>query len=189
MNKYYKYKEKYLRLKGGDDKTDLIKAVNEKKSTDYVYNLLMKSSQSPNIADENGNSLLLLAVSRGDMNMVQFLLRSDIGGNIDVKNNKRETALILASSLGYKEIVEFLLPRSYFILQDKDEEKETALTKAWKNNHIEIVKLLANQYGYSDFTNPEKNPDYEDISKQFTIQMSSDGKTELLPKSSWFSWK
>ncbi|MES2391132.1 MAG: ankyrin repeat domain-containing protein [Acidobacteriota bacterium] len=60
----------------------------------------------PNLVNQNGWSLLMLAAVEGDLPITRALL--DHGANPALQNNKHETALNLATNRGYALLVALL---------------------------------------------------------------------------------
>jgi len=89
---------------------------------------------------KNGANQLMMASEVGDIDIVKLLLK----GNPDDLNAEADdgrTALIIAASKGYKEIVELLLDKGAAVnFQNND--GQTALMRAAFYGHREIVELL-----------------------------------------------
>ena len=85
------------------------------------------------------NEDLRQAVSRGDLPEVRRLL--SIYAEVNVKNKMGETALIVASREGYREIVQELLQKGAAV-NAKSNTGVTALMFASANGHREIVQEL-----------------------------------------------
>ncbi|KAI1896538.1 hypothetical protein AGOR_G00095800 [Albula goreensis] len=109
--------------------------------------------------DKNGQCALVHAALRGHMEVVKFLIQCDwsMGGQQQGVLNKShavQQALIAAASMGYTEIVSYLLD-----LPEKDEEEveraqinnfdtlwgETALTAAAGRGKLDVCRLLLEQ--------------------------------------------
>ncbi len=60
----------------------------------------------PNLANQNGWTLLMLAAVEGDLSVGQLLLEK--GAAINSRNNKEESALTLATNRGYTLFAELL---------------------------------------------------------------------------------
>jgi len=60
----------------------------------------------PNLVNQNGWSLLMLAAVEGDLPIARLLL--EFGANPALLNNKQETALTLANHRGYTLFTELL---------------------------------------------------------------------------------
>uniref|UniRef100_A0A8C5B576 Tetratricopeptide repeat, ankyrin repeat and coiled-coil containing 2b n=1 Tax=Gadus morhua TaxID=8049 RepID=A0A8C5B576_GADMO len=115
--------------------------------------------------DKNGQCALVHAALRGHMDVVKFLIQCDWGQGsqqlsqspqqaVFTKTHAVQQALIAAASMGYTEIVSYLLD-----LPEKDEEEveraqinnfdtlwgETALTAAAGRGKLEVCRLLLEQ--------------------------------------------
>ncbi|XP_035253568.1 protein TANC2-like isoform X4 [Anguilla anguilla] len=109
--------------------------------------------------DKNGQCALVHAALRGHLEVVQFLIQCDwtMGGQLQgvfSKSHAVQQALVAAASMGYTEIVSYLLD-----LPEKDEEEveraqinsfdtlwgETALTAAAGRGKLEVCRLLLEQ--------------------------------------------
>ncbi|XP_048871332.1 protein TANC2 isoform X2 [Brienomyrus brachyistius] len=109
--------------------------------------------------DKNGQCALVHAALRGHMEVVKFLIQCDwtMGGQqqgVFNKSHAVQQALIAAASMGFTEIVSYLLD-----LPEKDEEEveraqinsfdtlwgETALTAAAGRGKLEVCRLLLEQ--------------------------------------------
>ena len=69
--------------------------------------LLESSAVSPNIVDDNGNSLLILAVRDGHTETAKVILR--FRPKVDHRNRSGDSALMLAASKGNMELLDLLL--------------------------------------------------------------------------------
>jgi ankyrin repeat protein len=101
--------------------------------------LLDKTKLKPNVCDENGDTLLIIASYKGNTEIVRLLLEN--GANPNKVNRYKYTALSLASQNGHIEIVRLLLDKK----ADPNIPKQqgpTPLILASVNRHIEIVRLL-----------------------------------------------
>uniref|UniRef100_A0AAY4CMT4 Protein TANC2 n=1 Tax=Denticeps clupeoides TaxID=299321 RepID=A0AAY4CMT4_9TELE len=101
--------------------------------------------------DKNGQCVLVHAALRGHLEVVKFLIQCDWGTGGFSKSQAVQQALIAAASMGYAEIVSYLLD-----LPEKDEETteraqinnydtlwgETALTAAAGRGQLEVCQLL-----------------------------------------------
>ncbi|XP_055009758.1 KN motif and ankyrin repeat domain-containing protein 1-like [Boleophthalmus pectinirostris] len=98
-------------------------------------------------ASQAGQTALMLAVSHGNLEMVQALLEQ--GAEVNLQDDEGSTALMCASEHGHKEIVKFLLqqPNCDATLTDSDE--STALSIALEGGHKEIAMLL---YAHANFS-------------------------------------
>ncbi|WP_145958098.1 ankyrin repeat domain-containing protein [Candidatus Fokinia solitaria] len=68
---------------------------------------IIKSGIKPTITDENGNTLLILAVKNGDIKMVSLLLEYG-GEQLKIANKAGETAMSVAAKNNYTDITSIL---------------------------------------------------------------------------------
>ncbi|XP_015983790.2 protein TANC2 isoform X6 [Rousettus aegyptiacus] len=121
--------------------------------------LLCKKRAQVDHLDKNGQCALVHAALRGHLEVVKFLIQCDwtMAGQqqgVFKKSHAIQQALIAAASMGYTEIVSYLLD-----LPEKDEEEveraqinsfdslwgETALTAAAGRGKLEVCRLLLEQ--------------------------------------------
>lgn len=100
--------------------------------------LLLRYHASVDTVTASGNTLII-AVQRGDVNLVRLLLRHSI--TVNLGNSKKITALMLAAKRGSLEILELLLDASADVGL-ADDKGCTALMVAASNNHLRAVELL-----------------------------------------------
>ena len=79
------------------------------------------------------------AIANNNIETAQELI--DAGVDVNCKNYKGETPLILATKINHMSIIEELMKASVD-LNIKDEDGDTALMCAAKNNHIDVLKRL-----------------------------------------------
>lgn len=106
----------------------------------YIVELLLKNQAKPNLADKQGKTALIYAATNGYIDIVALLLEN--GADIN-QNGSTGTALNNAAKWGYIDIVKLLLEKGA-IIHLKDNQGNTALDNALKNDRIEIVKMLQN---------------------------------------------
>jgi uncharacterized protein len=70
-----------------------------KRGDEHALRAALASGLDPNLVNQNGWSLLMLAAVEGDLPIARALL--DHGANPALRNNKSETALTLATHRGY----------------------------------------------------------------------------------------
>ena len=105
-----------------------------------------------NIGDRDGNTALALAVLYGKVNIVKLLLQSSAKASIDINTTDLEgyTPLMIASSLGYEEILD-LLCRAGANVNMRNRSGYAALTVAGNHGQWTIVrKLLAEKACVAD---------------------------------------
>ncbi len=106
-----------------------------------ILELLVKHGANPNFTSSGPVTTLGQAAFYGRLDMVQFLL--NWGARVDgYVADPKKTALIVAAEQGKKEVVECLLA-AHADPNWKDKHGTNALEYAQKNNHTEIVTLLA----------------------------------------------
>ncbi|XP_029425995.1 protein TANC2 isoform X4 [Nannospalax galili] len=124
-----------------------------------IVMLLCKKRAKVDHLDKNGQCALVHAALRGHLEVVKFLIQCDwtMAGQqqgVFKKSHAIQQALIAAASMGYTEIVSYLLD-----LPEKDEEEveraqinsfdslwgETALTAAAGKGKLEVCRLLLEQ--------------------------------------------
>jgi len=111
----------------------------------YIVRLLLNNGGNINGIANDGNSVLLWAVSKGNLRVVKYLLSSEKNKkkkvDINHHNKKGDTALLIASHLGFKRIVSLLLeynPNSSIVNEDGLD----AYTTAKMRNHNTIANML-----------------------------------------------
>ncbi|KAG8139773.1 hypothetical protein E2320_002534, partial [Naja naja] len=124
-----------------------------------IVALLCKKRAKVDHLDKNGQCALVHAALRGHLEVVKFLIQCDwtMAGQLQgvfKKSQAIQQALIAAASMGYTEIVSYLLD-----LPEKDEEEveraqinsfdslwgETALTAAAGRGKLDVCRLLLEQ--------------------------------------------
>jgi ankyrin repeat protein len=174
MDKYLKYKQKYLKLKGGavKDAEAQDAEAQEAEAQSILDKELIKTAFSYYYLSENTNK-------------VQQLLNN--GANIDARDEEGKTPLIHASIMGNKKIVEILLEillnryhedkkeqKYYESINAKDKEEKTPLIHASIMGKKEIVeKLLYYGANIEARDKEEKTP---------LIHASIMGKKEIVEK-------
>ncbi|XP_072114026.1 ankyrin repeat family A protein 2 [Mobula birostris] len=96
-----------------------------------------------NMQDEQGFTPLMWAAAHGQIAVVEFLLQN--GGDPHLLANGRESALSLASSKGYSNIVNMLLDYGCNV-NEYDWNGGTPLLYAVHGNHVKCVEMLL-EYG------------------------------------------
>ncbi len=94
----------------------------------------------PNLRNESGDSLLMLASYHGHHELVRALLRA--GADPEVANDRGQTPLAGASFRGYVEVVRALLDGGAQVDGHGDDGR-TALIFAAMFNRVDVMELLA----------------------------------------------
>jgi len=122
-------------------------SVNEKSMVDCVnegqvkeVSLFLDAGFSPDTGDKNGVPLLCLCARKGNLEMLQLLLRS--GANVDQQAEDRRCSAVLDATMGkYKDIVKVLIEAGADVnIQSKD--GQTALIVAAGSGDDETVEML-----------------------------------------------
>ncbi len=135
-----------LNVQDTGGRTALMWAV-EQAQVETVQSLLLALPENTiNTRNQTGATALMVAASRGCIQITQLLLaRRDI--NINVQNQNGQTALMLACSKGHSEIAELLINHSGININVQDHAGETALMLAARSDHRNIVHLLLKMPG------------------------------------------
>lgn len=113
---------------------DLRWAVEDNNISD-VTELLAKGAD-PNTPDEDGNTLLIVAIRHKNAKLADVLVNA--GAKLNLRNNYGETAIMLASYNGLRDIVEKLYVKGAEI----NHNGWNPLIYAATNGHVDIVQLL-----------------------------------------------
>ena len=148
--KYFKYKQKYLKLKimygGGFDKLLQIIQTSDDTSDFDISDVNINKVY-------NGKLLLLEAVKNNRYNIVKLLLEK--GADLNRNDSYRRTALMYAIIFNNIEIVKLLLEKGANV----DSDRKTALMYAIETKNIEIVTLLLEKganVNYVDYDSDRK---------------------------------
>lgn len=119
----------------------------EKKATtsgdsDYIKAIISEDPGRINKKDQEGNSLLHLAVREGNVDIIKYLASE--GANVNIRNIVDETPLHIAANLGNLDVVIQLISNGADI-NIKDSIGNTPLHDAVENDQIQIVKYLISQ--------------------------------------------
>ncbi|HET7708600.1 MAG TPA: ankyrin repeat domain-containing protein [Sphingomicrobium sp.] len=133
----------------GESGEAFVRAVREKNGA-KVEELLQNSSPTLiNARDVNGDSALMVAVSRRDDTWTGFLLSN--GADPNLANRKGDTPLIAAARIGYLQGAEWLLARRARV-DDANRMGETALIVAVQARQPQLVKYLLGKGANPDKT-------------------------------------
>ena len=105
---------------------------------------MLKGGVSPNIANEKGNTPLIISASLGDLPSLQDLLA--YRANVNMANHDGNTALIYAARYNHPEVIKMLLtPQTMQTPLDvnaRNKAGETALYWGASKGYVEVVKRL-----------------------------------------------
>jgi ankyrin repeat protein len=113
-----------------------------------IVKLLIKHGADPFLVDQDGNSVLFLAVGSGDLETVTELLlltgdprSSKKGAECDLSNKNGRTPLMLAAHLGYTNIIKLLINYGADPLL-LDQNGDSVLVSAVHSGNLEAVTEL-----------------------------------------------
>lgn len=117
-----------------------LEAVKKKEGQDVTDMLAEGSSSLINTRDlTSGESALHLVTKRRDSTWMQFLIAK--GANVNIRDAKGATPLVLASNLGFIEGVELLVKHGARV-DEGNIAGETPLIGAVHNRNIELMRIL-----------------------------------------------
>lgn len=129
-------------VKEGLNASYLFRSVSTKNETGVIA--MLKGGISPNVANEKGNTPLIISASLGDLPSLQDLLayRADL----NAANKDGNTALIYAARFNHPEVIKMLLlPQTMQTPLDVNAQNkagETALYWGAAKGNVEVVKRL-----------------------------------------------
>lgn len=118
---------------------DLLEIAAHQGYSEIVLHLVQEKSLDINGNQEGSESALILASKKGNIEIVDILLKS--GADVDFEFKNKRTALIFAAENGHKKIVKMLLEAGAN-LEQKIKNGCNALILSVKNGHKEVVELL-----------------------------------------------
>lgn len=118
---------------------DFIKAVKDSNADKAIQVLSTEPKGIVNTKDDDGNTGLIIAISRSDEQWTGFLLNKGADPNLAGKNG--DTPLIAASRVGFEQAVEWLLSLGARVDAD-NRMGETPLIVAVQQRQMPIVRLL-----------------------------------------------
>lgn len=105
---------------------------------------MLKGGVNPNIANDKGNTPLIISASQGDLPSVQDLMA--YRANVNAANKDGNTALIYAARFNHPEVIKLLLvPQTMQTPLDVNAQNkagETALYWGASKGYVEVVKRL-----------------------------------------------
>jgi ankyrin repeat protein len=117
-------------------KTAIIEAVEKSKGS---VPLLIEKGANVNAKDSSGNTPLILAVAKKDIEIIKLLIEK--GANVNSKNNYGDTPFMTAARNGDIETIKILMSKGVSI-NVKDGKGNTILIEAISRNNEEMVKFL-----------------------------------------------
>lgn len=114
-----------------------------------IVGSLLKRGFDPNTLDPQGQHGLILALRTGALNVVDVLLNDD-ATNVEVRTEKDESPLMLASLKGLTQVCEKLIDRD----ADVNKPGWAPLHYAATNGHLPVMQLLLDKYAYIDAASP-----------------------------------
>jgi uncharacterized protein len=110
---------------------------------------LLNRGFDPNTRDEKGQTGLLIAMREPSPKVIQVLLDSP-KTNVELRNDKDESPLMLAALKGQQDLVTRLIARD----ADINKPGWTPLHYAATNGHVAIMKQLLENYAFIDAQSP-----------------------------------
>ena len=107
-----------------------------------IEHLVLKHNCSVHCVDNNDNTPLHTAASKGHLNVVQVLL-SELGADVQARNKQNETALHVAALNGHSNVVTILVEQ---FTHAKGFNNRTPLHHACGGGHLELVEKLIDDY-------------------------------------------
>lgn len=132
------------------EEENLFNAINEKNSQ-RVFSLMNSANVNINVLDTNGYTPIHRAIYNNDLNTVNELLKNtnlNINSKLDIKVNidgwylGGASPLILASYLGYTNIVKTLLDNNANIKAREDVDGSMAIHMASANGKNDVIEIL-----------------------------------------------
>lgn len=109
---------------------------------DEIKRIIEEDPAKINRRDENGNSLLHMAVRAGNIEIVKYLVSRN--ADVNIENSRNETPLQLAVNESSLEIVKYLISHGADV-GVKDNFNKTPLHNAVIEGEIELVKFIVSQ--------------------------------------------
>lgn len=113
---------------------------------------LLRRGFDPNALDPTGRPGLFLAVQEGALKVADALIAWP-KTQVEWRNDKDESPLMIASIRGHKEIVRKLIARD----ADVNKPGWTPLHYAATSGHLEIMRILLEEHAFIDAESPNKS--------------------------------
>ena len=110
---------------------------------------LLEKGVNPDARDEHGQTALLIAIGEPSPKVVEALVASP-KVNIEARNSKDESPLMMAALKGQQDLVAKLIARD----ADINKTGWTPLHYAATNGHISVMKVLLDKYAFIDAQSP-----------------------------------
>ncbi|CAN7439872.1 ankyrin repeat domain-containing protein [Variovorax sp. LjRoot290] len=114
-----------------------------------VVNELLNRGFDPNTPDEQGQTGLLIALREPSPKVIQALLDSP-KTNVELRNAKDESPLMMAALKGQQDLVAKLIARD----ADVNKPGWAPLHYAATNGHVAVIKQLLDNYAFIDAQSP-----------------------------------
>ena len=122
------------------DSYKFLEAVKKKESTDVIAALDEPGTTIINTRDvSTGQSALHIVVARRDRTWMAFLIGK--GANVNIRDFKGVTPLVLASNMNFVEGVELLIEKGARV-DDANQAGETPLITAVHNRNVALMRML-----------------------------------------------
>lgn len=110
---------------------------------ELVNTMLTEMGVSPNIADDQGVSLLAKAVAKGDWALTKLLIEK--GAEVNVLSSDGLPLIAKLAKNGHNEMISLFLKRGADLNLASTKQNRTAMHLAACYNHVETISLLAQQ--------------------------------------------
>ena len=107
------------------------------------------------LLDGNGNSAMLIACSKGHLNIVQFLFQKGAKADIRQPNKEGVTPMTSACHNGHIHIVQYLFQNGASVRQTTNK-GSTPMLIACREGHLNIVQFLFQNGAKGDVRRPDK---------------------------------
>ena len=147
----------------GESGEAFVRAVREKDGAKVEELLQQNSATLINAKDVNGDTALMVAVSRRDNTWTAFLLSN--GADPNLSNRKGDSPLIAAARIGYLQGAEWLLSRKARV-DEANRMGETPLIVAVQARQAPLVKYLLSKGANPDKTDNAAGYSARDYAKR-----------------------